>query len=31
MRDSSASRLCILADPPGEGWPSMDLVAEVLP
>jgi glycosyltransferase involved in cell wall biosynthesis len=30
MADAGASRLCILADPPGEGWPSMDLVAEML-
>lgn len=26
----TGARLCILADPPGEGWPSMDLVAEFL-
>lgn len=30
MREASRTRLCILADPPGEGWPSMDLVAEML-
>ena len=30
MRDASSTRLCLLADPPGEGWPSMDLVAEML-
>lgn len=30
MRDAGSTRLCLLADPPGEGWPSMDLVAEML-
>jgi glycosyltransferase involved in cell wall biosynthesis len=30
MREAASTRLCLLADPPGEGWPSMDLVAEML-
>ncbi|XXF79112.1 glycosyltransferase [Myxococcaceae bacterium GXIMD 01537] len=30
MRDASTLRFTILADPPGEGWTSMDLCAEML-